>query len=660
MNLVRNMTIKSKARIVTAIVAISVISMVALTYIGMERLEEQIVKVESITDRSSEIQGYKLEQEVLVSKMRNNYSNGDDFKRKRDENRTAFGFFFNQFKKSDEFNGLDEEVKEALLDAHKNFLDIHNIAKIYEAKNHPEAHTLHELLSNANDNLEAIHDGLDEYDDYLGDVAYGYTVSGMKLSEQKDIFLTLFSIILSVALVMLILLNNGIIKSIENFGGGILDFFKYLNRETSSSKLLVCRNRDEFGALGVVVNKNINTIQEAMQMDSDFIAKVKDLVTTINSGDLSGRIDGECSNPELADVRDMLNEMLDMLHTKVGYDINDIVATLEDYSNLNFHSSVSSKEGNVESSVNRLGEIMTEMLVENKTSGLILENYSQNLTNNVNKLNLSSNEQAASLEETAASIEEITSLVNQSSQTTQDMTKLSQETKNSALEGKELANKTVRAMDEINSSTTAIADAIGVIDQIAFQTNILSLNAAVEAATAGEAGKGFAVVAGEVRNLAARSAEAASEIKSLVESAKKKSDEGKDISQSMIEGYEELDSKVTDTSELIDSVAVASKEQLEGMNQINDAVASLDQATQANAKMASDTSTIAQGTDEIAKKIVESVDAKEFKGKENIDISSFVDEAMSIEDNSTTLNRTTTQEVNTVPSDSNDGAWDSF
>ena len=109
---------------------------------------------------------------------------------------------------------------------------------------------------------------------------------------------------------------------------------------------------------------------------------------------------------------------------------------------------------------------------------------------------------------------------------------------------------------------------LGVIDQIAFQTNILSLNAAVEAATAGEAGKGFAVVAQEVRNLASRSAEAANEIKALVGTATQKANDGKKISDEMIKGYEELNENITQTISLINDVEAASKEQQTGIEQI--------------------------------------------------------------------------------------------
>ena len=185
-------------------------------------------------------------------------------------------------------------------------------------------------------------------------------------------------------------------------------------------------------------------------------------------------------------------------------------------------------------------------------------------------------------------------------------------------EGNDLANQTTSSMDEINEQVTAINEAITVIDQIAFQTNILSLNAAVEAATAGEAGKGFAVVAQEVRNLASRSAEAAKEIKDLVENATQKANGGKIIADKMIHGYTDLNENIKKTIELINQVEVASKEQQSGIEQINDAVTVQDQQTQQIASAANETQEIAIHTSDIAKTIVEKVDEKEFKGKDEI------------------------------------------
>jgi methyl-accepting chemotaxis protein len=173
-------------------------------------------------------------------------------------------------------------------------------------------------------------------------------------------------------------------------------------------------------------------------------------------------------------------------------------------------------------------------------------------------------------------------------------------------------------MDEITSQVNLINEAITVIDQIAFQTNILSLNAAVEAATAGEAGKGFAVVAAEVRNLASRSAEAAKEIKAIVENATSKANQGKTISNEMIKGYEELLENINKTTQTIGEIARASKEQEAGITQINDAVTTLDQQTQQNASIASLVRDIASEADTLSKRMVVDASSKEFNGKNEL------------------------------------------
>eukprot|EP01156_Anaeramoeba_ignava_P018410 Anaeramoba_ignava/a91676_16.p1 GENE.a91676_16~~a91676_16.p1 ORF type:complete len:308 (+),score=81.76 a91676_16:140-925(+) len=259
--------------------------------------------------------------------------------------------------------------------------------------------------------------------------------------------------------------------------------------------------------------------------------------------------------------------------------------------------------------------MMTQMLQDSQRDGVNLQKSSDELTQNVQTLSKNATSQAASLEETAASIDEITGNIQQTSVKAQEMLNISNETKESAQTGKNLANDTVKAMDEINETVININEAISVIDQIAFQTNILSLNAAVEAATAGEAGKGFAVVAQEVRNLAARSAEAAKEIKDLVENATTRANNGKVISTKMIEGFSSLEEKISNTNNLIDDVSNAAKEQNLGMTQIADAMNQLDKFTQENAAIADQTNDIAKGTNNIALDVVKNVEINKFDGK---------------------------------------------
>jgi methyl-accepting chemotaxis protein len=230
-----------------------------------------------------------------------------------------------------------------------------------------------------------------------------------------------------------------------------------------------------------------------------------------------------------------------------------------------------------------------------------------------------------SSQETTVSIEELNQAVQELSKKIEfvlsSITNIADTTLHSeriALEAKEQSKSTALAIVKLNEESTKIGETINIITQIAFQTNILSLNAAVEAATAGEAGKGFAVVAAEVRNLASRSAEAAKEIKILVETATKKADQGKKISEDMISGYKMLNENISQTIELIKGVETSSKEQLAGIEQINDAISSLDQQTQQNAMVASQTYEVAVQTDTIAKLVVSNANAKEFIGKDEV------------------------------------------
>jgi methyl-accepting chemotaxis protein len=325
------------------------------------------------------------------------------------------------------------------------------------------------------------------------------------------------------------------------------------------------------------------------------------------------------SNLKLNYVAKTINALVDNLKSN----FEQILTTLNTYSNQNYIDRIvtNTLSGYFESlakGVNNLGDSITDMLLENKINGLTLDESSNILLENVDKLNASSNEAAVSLEETAATLEEVTSNIRHTTENIAKMARFSYDVTHSAQEGEKLANQTTLAMEEINTQVTEINQAISVIDQIAFQTNILSLNAAVEAATAGEAGRGFAVVAQEVRNLATRSAQAAKEIKILVENATAKANDGKNIAGHMIEGYKQLNTNISQTINLISDIENASKEQLKGIEQINDTVTQLDQQTQQNAMVASQTHDVAVLTDQIAKLVVSDANSKEFIGKNEV------------------------------------------
>ncbi|MEA3498995.1 MAG: methyl-accepting chemotaxis protein [Campylobacterota bacterium] len=419
-----------------------------------------------------------------------------------------------------------------------------------------------------------------------------------------------------IAFIVYMVIIKGVINPLNNFQDGLLNFFKYLNRENGDVTLLDDNSNDEIGTMAKVVNQNITKTKDGIEAERKLIDEGITVMSEFESGDMCQRISGNSNNPALNELKDVINKMGNTMELN----IDGVLDILEQYSNSNYINKVKNngiKEHllKLANGVNELGGAITVMLVDNKQNGLTLDNSSDVLLKNVDLLNNNSNEAAAALEETAAAVEEVTSNISSTTQNVIAMASHGNEVKVSVAKGQNLANKTTTAMDEINTEVTSISEAITVIDQIAFQTNILSLNAAVEAATAGEAGKGFAVVAQEVRNLASRSAEAAGEIKALVANARDKANDGKKIADDMIDGYTHLNESISKTLELISDVESASKEQQTGIVQINDAINSLDKQTQENAAIASQTHDVAITTDKIAKLVVSSADEKEFIGK---------------------------------------------
>jgi methyl-accepting chemotaxis protein len=430
------------------------------------------------------------------------------------------------------------------------------------------------------------------------------------------IFIAISAIIFFV--IFSILLSNQLINSLNNFQNGLLSFFGYVNKENSTVEMLDDKSKDEFGAMAKVVNENIAKTKSTIDSDNRFLSEIDAVVKEIKNGYLNKRLENKAESASLEGLREHINDMLLSLQLRVCTNINDIAFALERYAKLDFTHRIKGCNSGVTVGLNNLADIINDMLIENKSNGLTLDQSSVVLLKNVDILNKNSNEAAAALEETAAAIEEITSNISNNTNNIVQMSQLASSVTQSVSKGEILANQTTEAMNNIDIEVNAISEAITVIDQIAFQTNILSLNAAVEAATAGEAGKGFAVVAAEVRNLASRSAEAAKEIKSLVQSATKKADEGKKISEDMIHDYKTLNENINKTIELIKGVESSSKEQLSGIEQINHAVNSLDQQTQQNATIASQTYEVAVQTDSIAKLIVSNANSKEFIGKDTV------------------------------------------
>ena len=490
-------------------------------------------------------------------------------------------------------------------------------------------------------------------------------------NKSLTLIVILSLIVMAISIGFTVMTTSFVLKSLSKLQQGILEFFSFLNEESKSATLIDLKSNDEFGQIAKVINQNIEKTESSIKKDDEFINATELFIKELSSGNMLAKIEVEPDTQNLKVLKELLIKMQHYLEHTIARDINRLLFVIDSFKKYDFTARFPNPYAKIAVAMNELGDEISALLKQSYGTGLMLENSSQELLENVNILNQSSNSAAASLEETAAALEEITSTVISNANNVELMTRFSSEVSNSAKKGQQLANQTTNAMDEINNQVNRINEAIAVIDQIAFQTNILSLNAAVEAATAGEAGKGFAVVAQEVRNLASRSAEAAKEIKNIVENATSKANEGKNISFEMIQGYTELLENIEKQTQTINEIATASKEQQAGISQINDAVTGLDQQTQQNANIASDTKTIAINADNIAKKIVSDSHNKQFVGKEDVEkeykksnTSSTKQEHQinkkPLETNKTISSKVTTKTAEIKSSKKDDDEWESF
>ncbi len=306
------------------------------------------------------------------------------------------------------------------------------------------------------------------------------------------------------------------------------------------------------------------------------LTKTVEMIEEMEKGRLSKRI-GLQQSDEIGQMAQAMDRFADSLQ-------NEVIASLQKLAVGDLRVQVEAKDEQdvIRGTLNKLGSALNDIMGQIGTAAEQIASGSGQVSDSSQSLSQGATESASSLEEITSSMTEMGSQTSQNAENAAQANQLSSEVKSAAEKGDSQMRAMVTAMDDINKSGQNISKIIKVIDEIAFQTNLLALNAAVEAARAGQHGKGFAVVAEEVRNLAARSAKAASETAELIEGSVQKAENGMQIANQTAEALGEIVTGITKVTDLVAEIAAASNEQAQGISQVSQGLTQIDQVTQQN------------------------------------------------------------------------------
>jgi methyl-accepting chemotaxis protein len=380
---------------------------------------------------------------------------------------------------------------------------------------------------------------------------------------------------------------------------------RHLTRtETSDSKMGNRHYRITVSPVNDAQGKRIGTVAEWQDRTTEVAVEdeVQSIVRGAMRGDLSRRINLTNKRGFFHDLSQGVNQLTSVAEKVIletvavlgGVAKGDLTHMMDG----NFEGLFAQMKADVNSTIQKLTSVVTDIQV----SAHSLESVATEITETNGEVSRRTEQQAASLEETAAAIEEMTAIVRTTAGNTVEANKLANEARTRAEAGGDIVGQAIAAMSDINNSSKQIINIIGVIDEISFQTNLLALNAAVEAARAGEQGRGFAVVADEVRKLAGRSAVSAKEIKQLIDHSDRQVTRGTELVNKSGESLSSIVASIKRVSTIISEIATASQEQADGIEQVNSSIRNIDEGTQQNASMVEkSTSAIATMSDEAGK-----------------------------------------------------------
>jgi methyl-accepting chemotaxis protein len=353
--------------------------------------------------------------------------------------------------------------------------------------------------------------------------------------------------------------------------------------------------------------ERLGTVVEWRDLTEELVLQgaIDQVVEAAGAGDFSKRIDATGMQGTMAKLATGINQITKLVEEAT----QDLANMLGGLANGDLTGRITADYqgtlGNLTDSANQTADRLGEIVAQIQSASSEVENAAAEISAGTSDLSERTEQAASNLEETAASTEEMAATVKQNAESAKNANQLADDANQTAGKGGEVVAQAVTAMSAIEDSAKKITDIIGVIDEIAFQTNLLALNASVEAARAGEAGKGFAVVAQEVRQLAQRSAKAASDIKTLIQDSNGQVKDGAQLVNQAGKALTEIVGSVGKVADIVQEISSASQEQAAGVQEINGSVTSMDEMTQQNSALVEESTAAARALSNQASKLTE-------------------------------------------------------